>query len=256
VGSHLASIGIEGEQEFAELVELAVAEGERRDGPSGGAEFLWRDDDGASLAVDLSADDAVQCVRPSFSAAGLVEVVVGAFAEDPECPFCSRLVVDVLDDEDGSPAYPLALELENVVEARAGALEGARARVAVTAFAEQLETWPDEVAYDAAGAGSDEPRFASRSFVPSGLFSAETPKRRFFGRRREAPPTAHAILTGVVREGRVRRNSVTGHEFSWARVETYGGVYDLVASPEDVPDGFEEGSVVQGTFWLIGRLEA
>jgi hypothetical protein len=47
---------------------------------------------------------------------------------------------------------------------------------------------------------------------------------------------------------------LTGREFWWALVESYGGIYDVVIDAELVEDAPRVGGVVNGTFWLSGRV--
>ncbi len=47
---------------------------------------------------------------------------------------------------------------------------------------------------------------------------------------------------------------ISGKEFVWALTETYGGRFDLLATSKQVGRGFGTGSVIQGQFWLMGRI--
>lgn len=257
MAGHFECIGIAAEDELHAVLEAAVEGGEASE-LDGARELVWRDSDGASVAVTLLPDGAVQCARPSFAAAPRVPVRVGAIAEDPACAFCSRLLVEVVDDE-GELAYPLAVELERLAPARDAGAAGRRTMLPITAFAETIEAWPDEDSYHAAhpSAGTQDeraaPSLAAQSLIPTGLF-VEEPKARF-GRHGgpEPVPTAHALMTGLVRAVERRRNSVTERDFTWLEVETYGASYDVVAVA-DVGAGAAAGAVVQGTFWLIASL--
>ena len=88
---------------------------------------------------------------------------------------------------------------------------------------------------------------ASQSFIPSGLFSP--------GGETTEPPLASAIFTGHIRAAEVRTNEVTGAEYFWAFVSTLGGDFDVVIDPELVSNPVPAaGGVLQGEFWLSGRL--
>ncbi len=260
MAGHLECIGIEGEEELLEAVDAAVAQGDDI-GFDGGREVVWRDAEGASLAVSITADDEIYCVRPSFATTTRIDARLESLAEDPECRFCSRLLLEVV-DETGDLAYPLAVELERHAPARRAPLERRRSQVAVTAFAETLEVWPSEDAYYAADPGrilddgsvEGDPALAAQSLIPVGLFVEEEPKSRLWRRRGAEPvPTAHALMTGLVREHGRRRNSVTSREFAWANVESYGATYAVVCTADNAT-GLREDAVVQGNFWLIAAL--
>ena len=47
---------------------------------------------------------------------------------------------------------------------------------------------------------------------------------------------------------------VTGHPFWWALVDTLGGTFDVVIDPELLPAAPRRGNVLQGWFWLSGRI--
>jgi hypothetical protein len=120
---------------------------------------------------------------------------------------------------------------------------GDPATVSVTAFAEQIKSWPTEDAYRAEEEPG-KPQFAARSLIPSGLFTLGN----------EASPRAEAIITGVVRRGERKTNHHTGADFDWCELETYAASVDMVASRQAAP--FVIGQVVQGTFWLVAHRSA
>jgi hypothetical protein len=49
-------------------------------------------------------------------------------------------------------------------------------------------------------------------------------------------------------------NTLTGHAFYWALVDTYGGAYDVVIDPSLLPGVPAVGGVISGSFWLSGRI--
>jgi hypothetical protein len=61
-------------------------------------------------------------------------------------------------------------------------------------------------------------------------------------------------MTGAVKVAALRRNTFTNREFQWARVATLGGEYEVVVDPADLPKALAPGNVIQGTFWMVGRL--
>jgi hypothetical protein len=52
----------------------------------------------------------------------------------------------------------------------------------------------------------------------------------------------------------IRKNGVTGQEFHHALVKTLGGTLDVVADKMQVQGELRSGNIVQGEFWLCGRL--
>jgi hypothetical protein len=128
----------------------------------------------------------------------------------------------------------------------------------ITAFPHDIAVFPDEAAFNAAQAGQ-EVKFAAKSFFASGLF---TP----LGGEPEGAPIYHdpdgpdfrapakAYLTGVVDRSETRRNPITGQTFRWALVHTLGGSMDVVASDGQFRGELRPGMILQGEFWLCGRL--
>jgi hypothetical protein len=129
-------------------------------------------------------------------------------------------------------------------------------------FAHSLECWPDDASYyseeeerwnpSGAGQGHEERRskgLASESFIPSGTFpsSSEEDAANFV-------PKAEAIFTGHVLAAELLTNGHSGRKFHHVHVRTLGGEYDVVADPEVVRGEPLLSGVVQGVFWLTGRL--
>lgn len=115
----------------------------------------------------------------------------------------------------------------------------------MTGFAHEAQFFPSEAAFDADQEGSQAP-FASRSFVPLGLFNAAGDDGQV--------PAALAFFTGHVVEARQLRNSLTDNAFHWALIDTYGGRFDVVIDPALLPDSPVPGGVLKDTYWLSGRL--
>jgi hypothetical protein len=121
------------------------------------------------------------------------------------------------------------------------------ATVQLAAFAYELAAFADDTAFDKAQ--THEPRFAPESFIPTGLFTSSPAIAP------TAVPTAHAIAAGHVRRAERRSNVFTGKEFWWLVVQTLGGTIDVIADPGTVVGSPQLGGVVQGTFWLSGRIQ-
>jgi hypothetical protein len=140
--------------------------------------------------------------------------------------------------------YPFAFDCPDAGTLAAVALP-VRAIAQIAAFAQQVSVFADEIAYDSSQKAQGQ-AFASRSFIPSGLISpAGDPID---------PPEPHALFVGHVVEAEERRNTVTGHPFWWALVDTLGGTFDVVIDPELLPTPPRRGNVLSGWFWLSGRI--
>lgn len=251
MAGHYECIGVPGgEDEVFPFLETAIERGAVRDRADGGREIVWRDPNGATVAVDTAPDGEIVCARPSFLGSSRLPVLVNGIGEDPECRFCSRLFTDVLDEE-GEMVYPLAVELEEIDAVMESPPSGERRTLRVTAFADSIATWPSEEAYHEAV--SDEAPLAARSLIPVGFFTPPA-RRGLFRLRAEPVPEAHALLTGIVASYGERRNEATGHSFFSAELDTFGGRYDAVVAAEEA-EGLAVGGVAQLECWLIGALE-
>jgi hypothetical protein len=126
----------------------------------------------------------------------------------------------------------------------------------VVAFPHELAVFENEAAFHATQAGKNV-KFTPRSFLASGLFVGGggsgdivflDPEAEDF----RAP--ARAFLTGEVQKTERRRNPETGQDFTWALIGTAGGTFDLVADDTVLAQALRPGMIVEGEFWLCGRL--
>jgi hypothetical protein len=128
---------------------------------------------------------------------------------------------------------------------------GTKVPVSLSAFVFQPAVYADEAAYYAAQKkdGEDKPIFSANYFIPSGMFaSGDAPKAA-------ARPTAEALFAGKVLKAERRHNQAGGEDFVWALVETYGGAtIDVVIDPRSLPVLPSVGSILDGDFWISGRI--
>jgi hypothetical protein len=224
------------QDQFGDGVMEAATTGTRVTGPLGDR-VTTTDPSGGIIAAFL-VDGGIRCAKPSFTPATALPVEVTGRLDDPNgCPFCAITLVEIRDPA-GEMLYPLPLELD---DAHLGAPDPGPLAIAVTGFVEQLERWPDEAAHQAASGGGETIAFATRSLVPSGMFTPGGGDRA----------RAEAIVGGVVVDAQRRRSDRTGDPFDWCRVETYGITLDLVAAAQ--PQPFAPGEVLQTTCWLVGH---
>jgi hypothetical protein len=117
--------------------------------------------------------------------------------------------------------------------------------IQMAAFALELSIYASEKEYD--DSQSSEPKFATQSFIPNGLFSFEDKKDT-------DPPKALGVFTGIIKEFELKRNDLTDEEFYWLLVDTLGGEVDVVADIRFFEKDPMVKGIVQGQFWLSGRL--
>ncbi len=121
--------------------------------------------------------------------------------------------------------------------------------IKLTAFASNdLKIYDDEQQfYDGQ---EDEIKFASKSFVPTGLFAVEGAEKT------EDLSAARPIgkFSGEVKEFALKTNALTGEKFYWFLIETLGGEIDVVADFKYVEAEPRNGSIITVQAWLSGRI--
>ena len=211
-----------------------------------GTYLHWSSGCGAELWLHLDRRGVVVGAQPHFYGSGAVSVAVTrtvARAGGAALDGGFQCWANPCSSEPDSGDYPFVFDAPDYhLHAPELALP-ARATVQLAAFAEQLQCFPSAEAY---AERRDEVRLAVRSFVPAGLVDMQG--------EASPSPAALAVLSGEILDAGVRENPISGQRFLWAAVQTDGATLDVVASPASVPDGFVPGGVVQGLFWLSGRL--
>jgi hypothetical protein len=245
VASHFSTIGLSVDSEQA-MYDLA-----NRVGPlaepleaGDGVYFRWADPSGAELWLQSRGNDLLG-MNPHFSGKSAVRVKLTARVDTGSPSPLDGTFHGWADPSEGdgaSGAYPFVFDAPDA-RLHDGLTLPAVVRVQVAAFTHEVEAFDSPEAH--AASQDSEPKFASKSFIPSGLF---TPQGE------STPPRATAILTGQVLEAERRTNHLTGMPFYWVLVETYGGVYDVVIGPDLLSDAPKAGGVVSGSFWLTGRI--
>ena len=92
-------------------------------------------------------------------------------------------------------------------------------------------------------------KYASKSFVPIGLFSFDENENIDLNVVRPIGKFA-----GEIKASDLRTNQLSGQDFYWFLVETLGGEIDVVADPKFVTEEPKVGGIVSGQFWLSGKI--
>ncbi|MGI8786858.1 MAG: hypothetical protein ACR2HG_03755 [Pyrinomonadaceae bacterium] len=119
--------------------------------------------------------------------------------------------------------------------------------IQLTAFASNdFKIFADEKNYN--DSQEDKSKFASKSFIPSGLFLPDdnaTPIE---------PPRPIGIFAGEIKDFELKTNEISGEKFYWFLVGTFGGEIDVVADTKLILDEPQIGGIVRGQFWLSGKI--
>ena len=240
--SHFSDIGfpVQSRDDFHALAIRASEEGQAFR-TSDGTYVKWSPGAGIELWAQLGRNDELIGLNPHFRGKGRMRVRLVEKISRPDGTVLDAAFYGWVNPSDNAAEdgdFPFVFDVPNskISEPRLGSV----VQVQLAAFAHELRSYESVEAFDK----SSESKFASKSFIPSGLFSPEG--------EATVPPEAHAIFTGHVLETSLLTNPVTGDAFCWAHVSTLGGEIDVVADPVLLNDVVRTGGVVTGSFWLSG----
>jgi len=244
--SDLSNIGftIDTEDEFASLIEKSFETATQIEVPWG-FYIHFIDSSGAELWTQLNLDGEFIGFHPHFH--GMSRRVVALTREIAS----DESELDGMFHAWANPAEPTEPEsgdypfVFNVPDMKVlDEMEYPQnVEIQLTAFASDLEFYPNEDDYY--GSQDEELQFAVESFMPIGLFDEDESGEA---------PEPFAVFSGVVQQSEVRTNEMTGEKFYWMLVDTLGGEVDVVASVELCESLPNPLSVIQGQFWLSGRI--
>ena len=247
MASHFSSIGfpIQDQDEY-----LAIA---NQAGPLAtpheveqGTYWQWSCESGAELWLQVDAENEFVGMTPFFSGSSRLRIAITKAISRPEDTPLDGAIhgwANPPGDSCESGDYPLVVDVVDLHRRQALTLPCV-VTMQMAAFAHEIEIFSSQEDYDASKAGQI--KFASKSFIPAGLFTPD-------GSQTEHPE-AIAIFTGHVLAAEVKQNSLTGHDFYWAHVESLGGPFDVIIDPELCDSPPPIGGIISGTFWLCGRM--
>lgn len=244
MANHFSTIGIPltSRDQFAEYAQLSVRKGERIK-TSKGTYTKFEMGQGVELWGQLSNDNEIIGINPHFTGNAVLMARLINKVDDPnDNDLDGKIYAQAEPDADGGFTYPFVFDMPDLTSYKFAFPQ--IEKVQLSAFAHELSVYKDDEEYDHSQAG--DPKFASESFIPSGLF--------FPDGKQMTPPQATAIFTGHILCVEKIQNAYTGAFFYHAKVKTLGGEIDMVADPELVDHEICVGGVVSGSFWLSGRL--
>ena len=247
--SNFSNIGfdVKSEEDFLSLIEK-VHEKSVSLKTSKGTYFQYSDKSGAELWVQMNNKNQVIGANPHFKGKSNRKVSVTSSINRSESILDGAFhswanPTEMNEPESGD--YPFVFDVPNHKK-HEGIETPQIVEIQLSAFAQEMEYYESEDAFDKGQ--KEEMKWASQSFVPSGLFNPDsegTPEN----------PEAFGLFAGIIRETEKRRNELSGNDFYWMLVDTLGGEIDVLADPnffdKDLP---KPGGVIHGQFWLSGYL--
>lgn len=232
--------------------------------------YRWRSAEGPELWIHMLREEApageegaiqeayrVVGVTPFFSGEGWTPVRITTIRNRPEDnAFEGAAFVEVAPGD--KPHQCATVALVDLVDfaCEEGRETPFLASAQITAFPHELAVFADDAAFEKAQEGQTV-RFTPQTFFASGLFSPATEDGEAVFHDPEAEQfsaPARAYFAGRVEKADTRVNPVTGQQFHWALLKILGGKIDLVADTTLINHPFQPGMIVQGEFWLCGRL--
>jgi hypothetical protein len=243
MGGRLNDLGfrIEDDEQLSSLIGSATAEGAPVPSRTG-TYFRWAPGAGVELWFRLGPGGRVCSCTPHFAGSSSLRVrvaeVAGRVGELGGTLYAWTALGAHGDIFEGPP---LVLELPDLDLVRERLHANATISVQVTAFANAAECFADETAFRQWQEGRPQP-MAPEFFIPSGAFAQ--------------PARAEAALAGHIELAEQRVNPATRDTFHHLRVRTPIGAIDVVAAPDSMDGVPVVGGVLQGYFWLSGRITA
>ncbi|OAB45258.1 hypothetical protein [Paenibacillus glacialis] len=239
----MTSIGFDlhAREDFDSLVEYALTTGERITTKKGIYSYS-QTGKGIELWLQSNKRNEIIGLNPHYSGSSKIKVGV-----TNELISESNSILDgsfhawagPIDESAESGSYPFVFDMPN--RANYGeVLVPQILNIQLTTFAHELSVYDNEDEYYRSQ--DREIRFASESFIPSGLFENEN------------FPSATAVITGRVIETSNITNEHTSVTFCWALVKTLGGEIDVVADKELVNRDIIPGGIISGSFWLSAKF--
>jgi hypothetical protein len=246
--SNLSDIGfnVTTQEEFQQLLEKAYKSSNQIKIDEG-AYSVFTDTSGAELFIQFNKKNELLGANPHYKGKSKRTVCLTNTVErlESELDGAFHCWADPMSENDpDSGAYPFVFDLPDFKTI--GQIKFPRNfEIQLTAFAQELSIYDNEKEYN--DSQTTDPKFATQSFIPSGLFS--------FGEEKDPnPPQATGVFTGIIKQYERKRNELTNEEFYWLLVDTLGGEVDIVADIRFFEKDPVLNGIVQGQFWLSGQL--
>jgi hypothetical protein len=248
--SNLSDIGfpVRGEQDVNDVI-MKVLETVSEIPAARGAYYKFSDASGAAIYLQANASQELIGFNPHFEGKSRRTVCLTEAIEKESSELDGAFYAWANPSEENNPAsgeYPFVFDVPDFrINTNLDFPRNYEVQLTAFASSEFGIFAAEQDYYDSQEA---EVKFASKSFIPSGLFNPEQAEPT-------QPPLAFAVFTGEIKEFELKTNELTGEKFYWFLVDTLGGEVDVVADPKLVTLEPNVGGYLNGQFWLSGRIK-
>lgn len=245
--SHFSTVGmpVSSMEDINELAKAVAVQTKQL--PSVDGTYLqWRSACGAELWLQLDQHREFAGINPHFHGPARMRVALTEYlasttpsALDGSFHGWSE-PTESTDGGEMTGNYPFVFDAPDASVHRNQALPKV-VDVQIAAFAHEVALFENEKAFFASQT-EDGLKMASESFIPSGLFGERDGTK------------ALGLFVGKILAVEHKTNSLTQMSYWWVLVQSLGGQFDVVIDPELVDRPPVVGGLVQGSFWLSGRI--
>ncbi len=243
MASNLHSLGFSASsgEDFIQLAQFAGAHGIRVEGPEGYHYVRYTLPEGPELWAQCSPDQSVFGCNLHFRGKSEYEILISrlVFPGEFEGSSLDGRVYGALGEEyysiplafDAPDFFFYAMSLHSQLPVRA--------KVQLSAFPVRILALREQ-------GQVSQMNLADCAIIPSGTFSP--------GGEVKNPPETQAIISGIILESEVLKNSHSQLPFARMLIQTLGGTIDVVSPLENLPGEPRAGMVIEGQFYLVGVI--
>ncbi|MBU5483744.1 hypothetical protein KQI86_05330 [Clostridium sp. MSJ-11] len=246
MASHFSSIGLNiiKKEDFSNYFNEAYENGEEISTELG-TYIKWSIGNGVELWGQIDKNNRAIGMNPHFTGKSKMRVRITDKIKREDDTVLDGAFYCWADPQEGESqgAYPFVFDLPDMEiyrEINTPQIVNAQ----ITGFAHKISVYKDDEEFS--NSQEKEFKLAPEAFIPVGLFNSTEKDRN--------SSQAMAMFTGHVVDRCKLRNFYTDIEFIWAKVSTLGGEFDIVVDPEILEGDICVNDVVEGTFWLSGRI--
>jgi hypothetical protein len=244
MASHFSSIGMPVKTDL-EMIELLkkTASNAVTISCKFGHYLKWKSKTGAELWLHMDNNNEIIGVNPFYNGesnffSGIIRKINRENDNEFEGAFYGW--ADPQKDKPEIGCYPFIFDCVNIAE-NDDIILPCVLNIKLSAFAHEINIFIDENEYILSQ--SKEFPIASKSFIPSGTFGDEPFEEK-----------SEAIFTGIILDYKKYTNEITHKKYYWIKVETYGGIIDVVVDPELIKRKLKINGIVSGVFYLCGKI--